>query len=82
MRAPLSLKKLLFRTVTQGRPTPPARRLTLVALESRITPAVHTWTNTGLSDNWSDINNWDAAGVPTTGESAVPSSSCRSTTTP
>ena len=65
---PLSLKKRLFRSVKQVRPTPPARRLTLDTLETRITPAVHTWDNGGATNNWSDAGNWDAVGVPTTGE--------------
>ncbi len=65
---PLSLKKRLFRSVKQVRHTPPARRLTLDTLETRITPAVHTWDNGGATNNWSDAGNWDAVGVPTTGE--------------
>ena len=68
MRNPLSLKKLLFRSVTSGRRTPPARRLALDTLEARITPATHTWTNLGPTNNWSDAGNWGVTGVPTTGE--------------
>src|SRR5688572_2545003 len=37
-------------------------------LEDRTVPAVHTYDNGGATFNWSDAGNWDAAGVPTTGE--------------
>lgn len=49
--------------------TAPARfRPRLSQLEDRSVPATHTYTNAGATFNWSEPANWDAAGVPTTGE--------------
>src|SRR5262245_6597926 len=43
----------------------------LELLESRLAPAVHTWTGGGGANNhWSDADNW-SGGVPTAGESNV-----------
>ncbi len=43
----------------------------LETLESRLAPAIHTWTGAGLlSANWSDANNW-AEGSPVAGEANV-----------
>jgi hypothetical protein len=44
------------------------QRWALEALENRVTPALHVWTDGGFTNNWSDAGNWDAAGVPTAGE--------------
>jgi autotransporter-associated beta strand protein len=69
--------RTLFNSLKSGRSrtsVQPARRrnvyrLTLEPLESRLAPAVHTWDDGSLStNNWSDAANWDATGVPTTGE--------------
>jgi autotransporter-associated beta strand protein len=44
------------------------RYLTIETLESRITPATHTWTGaSGVNLNWSNAANWNG-GVPTSGE--------------
>src|SRR5687768_7653469 len=45
-----------------------AYRLTLDPLESRLAPAVHTRDGGAASDKWSEAANWDAAGIPTSGE--------------
>ena len=46
------------------------RRCTLhvTRLEDRTVPATHIYTNAGVTFNWSEAANWDAAGAPTTGE--------------
>ena len=41
--------------------------LQLVALEDRLVPATHTWTNAAGTDLWSNALNW-TGGKPTTGE--------------
>jgi hypothetical protein len=42
-------------------------RPAVTVLEDRATPATHTWTGAGATDNWSDAGNW-SGGVPTSGE--------------
>ena len=49
------------------RPPGPAARLSLQALENRLTPAVRTWTGLGADDLWSNAANWDT-GVPADGD--------------
>jgi len=45
--------------------------LSVECLEDRSVPATHTYTNAGVTFNWSETANWDAAGKPTTGEAGV-----------
>ncbi len=54
----------------RSRPQPFRSRLLLEPLEDRLAPAVtYTWTGASLNNpyhEWSDANNWDPQGVPTT----------------
>jgi hypothetical protein len=68
----LRILRSLYRPPVRTPRTPRRARLGLERLETRLTPAVHTWSGGGGSDHdWSNAANWGTTGAPTGSPTAL-----------